>query len=202
MGGKWGGEGGGFANGALGYAPGGGGNCLRNVYLVNRSGVEQKFDVPAAGYIDPAISPDGKRVAIAIQYMSAQQLAVYERDRGVMMRIVANGGLNNAPVWSPDGKELLFDASGTAQKRGLYRVAADGSAAPQLIHETTISSHITSVAGGYAAVMVSDPATSADLWLLTLGDQSEMRPFKQTPADERQGSPSPTRRWIGSASNE
>jgi Tol biopolymer transport system component len=186
----------------LAYAPGAVGNFLRNLYLVSRSGVEQKLDVPAAGYIDPAISPDGKRIAIALQYMSAQQLAVYERDRGVLMRIVANGALNNAPVWSPDGKDLLFDASGASQKRGVYRVAADGSAAPQLIRETTISSHITSVAGGYAAVMVNDPATSADLWLLSLGNQPDMRPFKQTPAAERQGTLSPDARWMAYASNE
>jgi eukaryotic-like serine/threonine-protein kinase len=189
-------------NGVLAYAPGAVGNFLRNIYLVNRSGVEQKLDVSAAGYIDPAISPDGKRVAIAIQYMSAQQLAVYERDRGVMMRVVANGGLNNAPVWSPDGKDLLFDASGSTLKRGLYRVAADGSAAPQLIHETTISSHITSVAGGHAAVMVNDPATSADIWLFNLDNQSDMRPFKQTVAAERQGSLSPDGRWMAYTSNE
>jgi eukaryotic-like serine/threonine-protein kinase len=189
-------------NGVLAYAPGAVGNFLRNLYLVNRRGVEQKLDVPAAGYIDPAISPDGKRIAIALQYMSAQQLAVYERDRGVLMRIVANGALNNAPVWSPDGRELLFDASGASLKRGVYRVAADGSAAPQLIRETTISSHITSVAGGYAAVMVNDPATSADLWLLSLGNQPDMRPFKQTPAAERQGALSPDGRWMAYASNE
>jgi eukaryotic-like serine/threonine-protein kinase len=189
-------------NGVLAYAPGAVGNFLRNIYLVNRSGVEQKLDVPAAGYIDPAISPDGKRVAIAIQYMSAQQLAVYERDRGVMMRVVSNGGLNNAPVWSPDGKDLLFDASGSTLKRGLYRVASNGSAAPQLIHETTISSHITSVAGGHAAVMVNDPATSADIWLFNLDNQSDMRPFKQTAAAERQGSLSPDGRWMAYTSNE
>jgi eukaryotic-like serine/threonine-protein kinase len=189
-------------NGVLAYAPGAVGNFLRNLYLVNRSGVEQKLDVPAAGYIDPAISPDGKRIAIALQYISAQQIAVYERDRGVMMRVVSNGGLNNAPVWSPDGKSLLFDSVGETVKRGLYRIAADGSSAPQMIRETKISSHITSVAGDYAAVMVNDPATSADLWVLSLGNQPEMRPFKQTPAAERQGSLSPDGHWMAYASNE
>ena len=189
-------------NGVLAYAPGPVGNFLRNLYLVDRKGVEQELDVPAAGYIDPAFSPDGKRIAIAVQYMSAQQLAVYERERGVLMRVVANGALNNAPVFTLDGKGLLFDSAGTSGKRGIYRVAADGSSAPQLVRETAISSHITSVAGGYAAVMVNDPVTSVDLWLLSLGSQPDMRPFKQTPAAERQGNLSPDGRWMAYASNE
>ena len=189
-------------NGVLAYAPGPVGNFLRNLYLVNRSGVEQKLDIPSAGYIDPAISPDGKRIAVAVQYMSAQQLAVYERDRGALMRVVANDALNNAPVWTPDGKDLLFDSVGATEKRGIYRVAADGSSAPRLILETKISSHITSVASNYAAVMVNDPVTSADLWLLSLGDQLSLRPFKQTTAAERQGTLSPDGRWIAYASNE
>jgi Tol biopolymer transport system component len=191
------------ANGVLAYAPGPIGNFLRNLYLVNRSGVEQKLDIPPSGYIDPAVSPDGKRIAIALQYMNAQQLAVYDRDRGVLMRIVAtNGSLSNAPVWTPDGKDLLFDSVGASQKRGIYRVAADGSSPPQLVHETTISSHVTSVEGGHAAVMVNDPVTSADLWLLSLGAQSDMHAFKQTSATERQGTLSPDGRWMAYVSNE
>ncbi len=189
-------------NGVWAYAPGQAGNFSRNLYLVNRSGMEQKLDIPAAGYIDPKISPDGKRIALAIQYMSAQHLAVYERERGVLMRIVSNGALNNAPVWALDGKDLLFDAVSPSEKRGIYRVAADGSSAPQLVLETTINSHITSVAGGYAAVMVNDPATSTDLWLLSLGKQPEMHAFKQTSAAERQGTLSPDGRYMAYASNE
>jgi serine/threonine protein kinase len=189
-------------NGVLAYASGPSGNVSRNLYSVNRGGVEQKLDVPAAGYVDPAISPDGKRIAISIQHVSEQQIGVYERDRGVLMRIVANGALNNAPVWTRDGKDLFFDSVGTSEKRGIYRVAADGRSAPQLVRETTMSSHITAMAGNYAAVMVNDPVMSVDLWLLSLGNQYEMRPFKQTPAAERQGTLSPDGRWMAYASNE
>ena len=65
-----------------------------------------------------------------------------------------------------------------------------------------INSYITSVAGGYAAVMVNDPVTSADLWLLSLENHPNMPPFKQTTAAERQGTLSPDGRWIAYASNE
>jgi len=65
-----------------------------------------------------------------------------------------------------------------------------------------VTSHVTAVAGNYAAVMVNDPATSTDLWLLPLRDPYEMRPFRRTPAAERQGTFSPDGHWLAYASNE
>ena len=189
------------ATGVLAYAPGLGANFTRNLYFVNRRGLEQKLDVPAEDYVDPAISPDGKRLAISVRRVNEQQLAVYDRGRSVLTRIVSNGALNNASVWTPDGKNLLFDAYGSSEKRGIYLVAADGSSAPQLIRETSVNSHVTGAAGNYAAVMVNDPVTSTDLWLLSLNNY-EMRPFKQTSATERQGTLSPDGRWLAYASNE
>src|SRR5262249_61510052 len=63
-------------------------------------------------------------------------------------------------------------------------------------------SHVTSIGGDYAAVMVSDPTTNTEIWLLSLHQPYDMRPFKQTSAVERQGSLSPDGRWIAYVSNE
>jgi Tol biopolymer transport system component len=185
--------------GVLAYAPGPPGNFFRNLYLVNRKGLEQKLDVPPKDYVDPAFSPDGKRIAVAIR--SVQQLEVLERDRGLVTNLAANFS-NFAPVWTSDGKNLLIDAVDASRQRGIYRVAVDGASEPQLIRTTAQTSHVTSVAGDNAAVMVSDPATNYDLWLLNLRSPYEMRPFKRTPAVERQGSLSPDSHWMAYASNE
>jgi eukaryotic-like serine/threonine-protein kinase len=109
--------------------------------------------------------------------------------------------MNAAPAWTSDSKTVLFDGADSHQ-RGIYRIAADGASAPQLVRVTALSSHVTSIAGGYAALTVSDPATSADLWLLSMNDRNEMTLFKGTPAAERQGSLSPDGYWIAYASNE
>jgi serine/threonine-protein kinase len=50
--------------------------------------------------------------------------------------------------------------------------------------------------------MVNDPTTSADLWLLNLSNPEDMRPFKNTPAAERQASLSPDGHWMAYVSNE
>jgi len=186
--------------GVLAYAPGPAGNSSRNLYLVDRKGQEQKLDVPPQDYVDPAITPDGKRIACMFRSINGQQLAVLDRDRGVFTTLMPSG-LNAAPVWMPDGKTLIFDRV-DPQRRAIYRISADGASAPRVVRTITLGSHVTSVAGGYAAVVVNDPSTSADLWLLNLQNPEDMRPFKATPAAEREGSLSPDGHWLAYASNE
>lgn len=195
--------------GVLAYAPGPAGNSARNLFLVNRQGVERKLDLPPKDYIDPAFSPDGKRIAIVIR--SVQQLEVVEPDRSAVTSIAPTLS-NFAATWTPDGKNLLFDAivsspertfaTDASRQRGLYRIAADGAGAPELLRATPQVSHITSIAGDYAAVMVNDPITNTDLWLLRMHPPYDMQAFKRTTAVERQGSLSPDGRWIAYASNE
>ncbi len=186
-------------SGDLAYAPGPAGDSFRNLFLVNRRGIEQKLTLPPNDYIDPAFSPDGKRIAFVIR--SVQQLGVLERDRGALTSLAPNLS-NFAPTWTLDGKSLLMDAIDASRQRGIYRVAADGSSEPQLLRTISQASHITSIAGDSAAVMVNDPVTTIDLWLLSLHAPYDMRPFKRTPAVERQGALSPDGRWMAYASNE
>ena len=186
--------------GVLAYAPGPAGNFLRNLFLVNRKGEEQKLDIPPNDYVDPTLSPDGKKIAVAIR--NVQQLEVLERDRGGVTSIVSNLTTYFAPVWTLNGKNLLLDGFNPAKERGIYRVAADGGSEPELLRQTPQVSHVTSVAGNYAAVMVNDPVTNTDLWILGLSSPYEMRPFKNSPAVERQGSLSPDGRWMAYVSNE
>jgi eukaryotic-like serine/threonine-protein kinase len=186
--------------GVLAYAPGPAGNFLRNLFLVNRNGKEEKLDVPPNDYVDPAFSPDGKKVAVVIR--NVQQLEVLERDRGGVTSIVTNLRAYFAPVWTLDGKNLLLDGFNSSKERGVYRVAADGGSAPELVRQTPYTSHVTSIGGEYGAVMVNDPVTNMDLWLLDLHSPYEMRPFKNSSAVERQGALSPDGRWMAYASNE
>jgi len=186
-------------NGTLVFAPGPADDSFRNLFLVNRRGAEQKLVLPPNDYIDPAFSPDGKRIAFVIR--SVQQLGVLERDGGALTSLSPN--LNNfAPTWTLDGKSLLMDGVDASRQRGFYRVAADGSSEPQQLRTVSQTSHITSIAGDTAAVMINDPVTTTDIWLLSLHPPYDLRPFKRTPAVERQGSLSPDGRWMAYASDE
>jgi Tol biopolymer transport system component len=189
----------------LAYAPGLPGNSARNLFLVNRGGQERKLDLPPKDYIDPVISPDGKRIAVVIR--SVQELEVIDPEHGAVTNLGQNSA-NFAPTWMPNGRSLLLDlsrkylSSNPSDQRGIYRVDVNGESQPQLLRLTPQISHVTAAAGEYAAVMVSDPVTNTDLWLMSLREPYEMKPFKKTTAVERQGALSPDGHWLAYASNE
>ena len=189
------------ATGTLIYAPGAGMTTARNFAWVDRKGKAAKIDAPADDYIDPSISPDGKHFVVCVRIGTEQALAVYDVGRGFMMRMSANHLRNAAPIWAPDSKTLYFDASGQGAKLGIYRMPADGSAAPVLVREMPSNAHITSISGDKASLMLNDPATNTDLWMLSL-DGRELKPFRKTSATERQGSFSPDGKFLAYSSDE
>jgi hypothetical protein len=56
---------------------------------------------------------------------------VYDLARGLSTRLT-EAGTAGRPIWSPDGKEIVYQAMDGAVSH-LYRVPSDGSAAPRLI---------------------------------------------------------------------
>jgi eukaryotic-like serine/threonine-protein kinase len=189
------------ATGTLVYAPGAGITATRNLVWVDRKGAATKIDAPAEDYIDPSVSPDGKHFVICLRNGTEQALAVYDVGRGVMMRMSGNHLRNAAPIWAPDGKTLYFDAGGRGAKLGIYRMPADGSVAPVLVREMSSNAHITSIVGDKASLMLNDPTTNTDLWMLSL-DGRDLKPFRKTSATERQGSFSPDGTYLAYSSDE
>jgi eukaryotic-like serine/threonine-protein kinase len=190
-------------NGLLAFVPGEPGNFARSLYWLDRHGKATRVALPSEDYVDPAISPDGKRFAICVRRTMEQQLAVYDIDRGVLLRLSPFGTRNAAPAWTADGKSVLYDASGSDMKFAIYSVAADGSTAPELLHPLTSNAHVTSASPkGVAVVQVNDPATMVDLYMLSLTAEHDLAPFRRTPAVEREGSFSPDGNYVAYASSE
>jgi serine/threonine protein kinase len=74
----------------------------------DRSGRELGV-LPAPVSLDPAISPDGRSVAVASDddRNSRQYIRVFDLNRGVGTRL-SSSGWENGPVWSRDGRQVFF----------------------------------------------------------------------------------------------
>jgi hypothetical protein len=74
---------------------------------------------------DPAVSPDGRRVAVTRAAVGAYrgEIAVFSTVTGQLVRVVTSGPADSLPSWSPDGGSIVF----TRGDGGLWVVRADGA---------------------------------------------------------------------------
>ena len=64
-------------------------------------------------------SPDGKRLAFSIGTAQGYDIWVKDLDRDTPSRLSFLPGLNDWPVWTPDGKNIVFRSSNPAAP-GMY----------------------------------------------------------------------------------
>ena len=83
----------------------------------------------------PALSPDGTRIAIerGDEATRTTDIWVHDLTTGAATRITSDPAADNWPVWSPDGSQIAF-ASNRGGSLGLYRTAADGTGAAELLY--------------------------------------------------------------------
>ena len=188
-------------DGSLAYVPGGLSFDEGTLVWVDRKGVPQPLPAPPRGYLSPRLSPDGQRLAVAIQGPNPG-LWLYDLARGTLTRLTESTIIPRS-IWTPDGKRLtfMFARSGAMN---LYWMPADGGGAAERL---TTSENVQypgswSPDGQLLAFSEANPTTGWDIWVLGLQGNRKPRPFLQTPANEYQPTLSPDGRWLAYASDE
>ena len=102
-------------NGTLIYSRGIGAAMERTLVWVDRSGREEALSVPTRGYAYPSLSPDASRVAIDVRGENEGDIWLWEFAGQTLSKLTFNPRLDTYPIWSRDGRYLLF-ASGTRQR--------------------------------------------------------------------------------------
>jgi Tol biopolymer transport system component len=148
-------------------------------------------------------SPDRKNVAVT--RLGDNGIWVYEVARGLATRLTTGASPDRDPVWSPDGKSVIY-YSNAKDKWDLYRKAADGTGNEELLYadEAVKVPSSWSPDGKFLLYWRSDPKLGNDIWALPLsaGAPSKPYPWLATPFSEIDGKFSPDGRWVAYASNE
>ncbi len=89
-------------------------------------------------YVQPGLSPDGTRVVMMRNDPQTGNQDIWTMDlaTGKGTPITNDTPPENAPIWSPDGKHVAY-VSTRESYSGIYRKAADGSGAEELLFRYT-----------------------------------------------------------------
>jgi Tol biopolymer transport system component len=124
--------------------------------------------------------------------------------RNVNQRLTSDPALDDSPVWSQDGKHIVFASSRTGHY-DLYQIAANGGR-EELLYASGENKFPTSWSpdGRYLLYGVHARETNGDIWTLQLDGSSKRAPVPlvQTRANEGGGAFSPDARWIAYVSDE
>jgi Tol biopolymer transport system component/predicted Ser/Thr protein kinase len=153
-------------------------------------------------YENPALSPDETKVAVAAfdRQSGNSNIWVVDVARGNSTKVTFNAGRNDYPVWSPDGKNIMF-ASNRSGHMDLYLKSADGSGEERLVLKSENDKRPTSWSrdGRFLLYMDDDPKTANDLWILPdPASAKDAKPvaYLRTEFQEIFGKFSPDGRWI------
>ncbi len=190
-----------FVPGAAGAAPAG---PPRSLVWVNRQGREDPIKAPPRAYAIPRISPDGTRVALDIRDQ-ANDIWIWDLGRQTLMRLTNDPGLDQSPVWTPDGRRVIWASQRTQGNPNLFWQAADGTGAAERLTTNPNAQFPTSISPDAKRVLLyeNSPKTgSMDLGVLIVDDKPSTELFLATSAVELDGDISPDGRWLAYESNE
>jgi serine/threonine protein kinase len=149
------------------------------------------------------ISPEGRRIAAdqSDPGTGKTDIWIHEPARDTKIRLTFDAGLDQTPIWSADGRQILFNANRTLNFR-LYVKNADGSGAEEQVADP----------GGVATALINVWDWSHDSKWMLFGKGNELwsiswpghvfQPLMQAKWTVRNAQFSPDGRWVAYASNE
>jgi serine/threonine-protein kinase len=157
------------------------------------------------------IAPDGRRLAFSLWGATPTDVWTYDAARDALTRLTSDPGPDRTPVWTPDGRRLVYASSrGGDGATNLYWQRADGSGdATRLTTSPNTQLPGSWHPSGRVLAFQENRQTGIDLLILLVeGDEaSGWKPgtptlFLSTPFAEQQPRFSPDGRWLAYESNE
>ena len=150
------------------------------------------------------VSPDGQRIAIAIEDGANQDIWVYEPQRDKMTRLTFGGQRFLNPVWSRDGRYVVFGSlSG-----GVFWSRADGAGQPQVLMSSQRIQFPTSLTLDGKRLAYAQVDGFPQIWTVPIQDDGDglkaaaPERFLTTKFSDADAAFSPDGRWIAYTSNE
>jgi serine/threonine protein kinase len=159
---------------------------------------------PPGRFTEPCFSGDEKRMVFQSTDFSAMgNLWTMGLADGNMSRFTFSPSDETEPLWSPDGKQIIW-ASNRSGVYDLYEKGASGAGQDELLLKSITSKYPDdwSLDGKFVLYDEADPKTRFDLGVLPLFGDRKPRPYLKTEFNETHARFSPDAKWVAYASDE
>ncbi len=157
--------------GLLVFLPGTGIQATVPILWLDREGKTQPLRGLPGRYLSIRFSPDGERLAIEILEGRQRDVWVYDWGRDRLSRLTFDPAMDQAPVWTPDGRRIAFGSDRADRARwNLYWQRADGTGDAERLTESKNPQLPTSwhPSGKFLAFQEQHPQTSFDIMILPM----------------------------------
>jgi len=155
--------------------------------------------VDTMGFLNPRFSPDGRRVAVAVETFNRRAIWILDRGSGILSKFGEDeiATTRDRPEWSPDGRRLFYRRQAPAGNALVMR-ATDRSGAETVVPGPRVAINELVMAPDGKTVLgrvSSGAASSQDLWWWTPPDTMP-KPFTDNLEFETGPRFSPDGRWV------
>jgi Tol biopolymer transport system component len=178
---------------------------VRELVWLDRTGARVGNAGPPADYIHPWLSPDEKRAVVEIVDPETGGHAVWMLDlvRGSRSRFVAGPGTSHFPIWSADGRRILFSSDRSGPWSLFARPSTGTGADEELLRlPTTTNATDWSRDGRVVIYQTNAPSTRSDVWALPVTPRGPAFAVANSAAAEKQAQLSPDGRWVAYVSDD
>jgi serine/threonine-protein kinase len=193
------------ASGTLWYATGGVGSAgTGEAVWVTREG--QATPIPGVTGLlsDPALSNDGKRLAVGVREL-VSDILIKELDQGPLSKLTTGSNNNWRAAWMADGRSVGYvsQAIGPGSNRDVYQRLADGSRPATLLLDLdgNVDRVIFSRDGAWVLYQTGTFPGQRNIFARRLGSDSSIA-LATSSADEMAAALSPDGHWLAYVSNE
>ena len=187
------------ANGTMVYQPG---SPLGQLVRVDRKGAAALARPDTQQYVDPRVSPDGRRIVMTIRASNGKS-DIWVHTIGGTSSPFTTSGVNGQVTWTPDGRRLSWrDNTNGASRPTMMWAPSDGTGRPEAL--LTGGGGIAWLPSGRAGFTITTNAVrSANIDRFSVDAlPAKLTPFVNTPATETAAKVSPDGSWLAFTSNQ
>lgn len=188
----------------LAYVPGNASPPIRTLVWVDRTGLAKTIPASQKVYASPRLSPDGRLLAVQVTEMGVPDIWIYEFARNTLTRLTFGPGNSAAPLWTPDGRRVVYRSRVTSPS---FRAKlADGSGNEEILlgkeFDDPAATPYSLSPDGKTLLFGITPEGRLAIQALSLDGSNKIQPFLQSTFNLAGAQFSPDGRWVAYSSDE